>query len=39
VAKALAKKPDERFRSAAEMRAVLDLALVLIKGTGKAEGT
>jgi len=30
VARALAKRPDDRFRSAAEMRAVLELALVLL---------
>ncbi len=35
VARALAKRPDDRFRSAAEMRAVLELALVLI---GRQEG-
>jgi serine/threonine protein kinase len=36
VAKALAKRPDDRFRSAAEMRAVLDFALLLV-GAEKAE--
>ena len=38
VAKALAKRPDDRFRSAAEMRAVLELALLLLGGAETAEG-
>ena len=33
VARALAKRPDDRFRNAGEMRAVLELALVLLGGT------
>ncbi len=37
VARALAKRPDDRFRSAAEMRAVLDLAAVLLAGEKKQE--
>ena len=37
VAKALAKRPDDRFRSAAEMRAVLEFALLLVGGAEKAE--
>jgi serine/threonine protein kinase len=37
VAKALAKQPDERFRSAGEMRAVLEFALLLVGGAEKAE--
>jgi len=32
VARALAKRPDDRFRNAGEMRAVLELALVLLGG-------
>ena len=35
VARALAKRPDDRFRSAAEMRTVLELALVLLVGAEK----
>jgi serine/threonine-protein kinase len=38
VARALAKRPDDRFRSAAEMRAVLELGLVLLGGAEKPEG-
>ncbi len=38
VARALAKRPDDRFRNAAEMRAVLELALVLLGGAERAEG-
>jgi serine/threonine-protein kinase len=38
VARALAKRPDDRFRSAAEMRAVLELALVLLGGADRVEG-
>jgi serine/threonine-protein kinase len=38
VARALAKRPDDRFRSAAEMRAVLDLALVLLGGADRVDG-
>ncbi|HYN01635.1 MAG TPA: serine/threonine-protein kinase [Vicinamibacteria bacterium] len=37
VAKALAKRPDDRFRNAAEMRAVLEFALLLVGGAEKAE--
>ena len=37
VAKALAKRPDDRFRSAAEMRAVLEFAGLLVGGAEKAE--
>jgi serine/threonine protein kinase len=37
VAKALAKQPDERFRSAGEMRAVMEFALLLVGGAEKAE--
>ena len=37
VAKALAKQPDDRFRSAGEMRAVLEFALLLVGGAEKAE--
>jgi serine/threonine protein kinase len=36
VARALAKQPDDRFRAAGEMRAVLELALVLLGGTERA---
>jgi serine/threonine-protein kinase len=38
VARALAKRPDDRFRSAAEMRTVLELGLVLLGGAEKQEG-
>jgi serine/threonine-protein kinase len=38
VARALAKRPDDRFRNAAEMRAVLELALVLLGGAERPEG-
>jgi len=38
VARALAKRPDDRFRNAGEMRAVLELALVLLGGSDKPEG-
>jgi serine/threonine-protein kinase len=38
VAKALAKRPEDRFRNAAEMRAVLDLAQLLLGGAEKAAG-
>jgi serine/threonine-protein kinase len=37
VAKALAKRPDDRFRNAAEMQAVLKLALLLLGGTEAEE--
>jgi serine/threonine protein kinase len=37
VAKSLAKLPDDRFRSAAEMRGVLEFALLLVGGAEKAE--
>ena len=37
VAKALAKQPDDRFGSAAEMRAALEFALLLVGGAEKAE--
>jgi serine/threonine-protein kinase len=37
VARALAKRPDQRFRSAAEMRAVLELALVLLAGAAEPQ--
>jgi serine/threonine-protein kinase len=37
VAKSLAKQPDDRFRSAGEMRAVLEFALLLVGGAEKAE--
>jgi serine/threonine protein kinase len=39
VARALAKRPDDRFRTAAEMRAVLELAMVLLGGAEKQEGS
>jgi eukaryotic-like serine/threonine-protein kinase len=35
VARALAKRPDDRFRNAGEMRAVLELALVLLAGAAE----
>jgi hypothetical protein len=38
VARALAKRPDDRFRTAAEMRAVLELAVVLLGGAERQEG-
>jgi serine/threonine-protein kinase len=38
VAKALAKRPEDRFRNAAEMRAVLELAQLLLGGPEKAAG-
>jgi serine/threonine protein kinase len=38
VAKALAKRPEDRFRNAAEMRAVLELAQLLLGGAEKAAG-
>jgi serine/threonine-protein kinase len=38
VARALAKRPDDRFRNAAEMRAVLELALVLLGGAERELG-
>jgi len=37
VAKSLAKRPDDRFRSAAEMRGVLEFALLPVGGAEKAE--
>ncbi len=39
VARALAKRPDDRFRNAGEMRAVLELALVLLAGTASPEAS
>jgi serine/threonine-protein kinase len=38
VERALAKSPDERFRSAGEMRAVLELALARLGGGERREG-
>jgi serine/threonine-protein kinase len=38
VERALAKSPEERFRSAGDMRAVLDLALVRLGGGERREG-
>jgi serine/threonine-protein kinase len=39
VARALAKRPDDRFRNAGEMRAVLELALVLLAGARAQEAS
>ena len=38
VARALAKRPDDRFRNAAEMRTVLELALALLGGSERPQG-
>ena len=37
VARALSKRPDDRFRNAAEMRAVLELALLLLGAAEREE--
>ena len=38
VARALAKRPDDRFRNASEMRTVLELALALMGGSERPQG-